>query len=259
MPLFDRYCGIDYSGAQTSESGLTGLRLFVATRTQAPAEVLPPSGPRKLWTRRSLAEWLVAELRLGPPTLVGIDHAFSFPQRYFEQHRLATDWPAFLDDFQCHWPTDRRQLRVDCIRHGYAGGAAARSGDSHWRRLAEVRCRAKSVFHFDCQGSVAKSTHAGLPWLRFLRRQLGPRLHCWPFDGWQPPHGRPVIAEVYPSLWNRTFAAEGRNSHQQDAYCVARWMKEADADGSLGPCFNPRLSPVELGIASIEGWILGLR
>ena len=28
---------------------------------------------------------------------------------------------------------------------------------------------AKSVFHFDVQGSVAKSTHAGLPWIKALR------------------------------------------------------------------------------------------
>ena len=39
------------------------------------------------------------------PTLVGIDHGFSFPLRYFETHDLKHDWPAFLDDFQRHCPT----------------------------------------------------------------------------------------------------------------------------------------------------------
>lgn len=34
-------------------------------------------------------------------------------------------------------------------------------GNAHWRRLTEERAgAAKSVFHFDVQGSVAKSTHA---------------------------------------------------------------------------------------------------
>jgi len=51
-----------------------------------PAEILPPPSPRKYWTRRGLAEWLAAELRGGPPTLVGIDHAFSFPQPYFDKY-----------------------------------------------------------------------------------------------------------------------------------------------------------------------------
>ena len=34
------------------------------------------------------------------------------------------------------------------------------------RQEAERAVSAKSVFHFDVQGSVAKSTHAGIPWLR---------------------------------------------------------------------------------------------
>jgi hypothetical protein len=40
------------------------------------------------------------------PTLLGIDHGFSFPLRYFEAHVLKPDWAAFLDNFQRHWPTD---------------------------------------------------------------------------------------------------------------------------------------------------------
>lgn len=41
---------------------------------------------------------------------LGMDHAVSFPLRYFEVHRLPPDWPAFLDDFQRHWPTDDDHL-----------------------------------------------------------------------------------------------------------------------------------------------------
>jgi hypothetical protein len=33
-----------------------------------------------------------------------------------------------------------------------------------------------AVFHFDVQGSVAKSTHARIPWLRFIRQRLGLRV-----------------------------------------------------------------------------------
>ncbi len=258
MSLFARYLGIDYSGAETPTKSLPGLRLYAATCEQPRAEIPPPPSPRKYWTRRGLAEWLASELRSGPPTLVGIDHAFSFPMRYFEVHRLAPDWPAFLDDFQRHWPTDEDHMYVDFIRDGSRGRGAERTGSSRWRRLAEERCRAKSVFHFDVQGSVAKSTHAGLPWLRFLRAQLGARLHFWPFDGWVPPPGRSVIAEVYPALWSRTFPTEGRNAHQHDAYSVARWMQEGDAAGGLGGCFEPRLTPAERTLAGVEGWILGL-
>ncbi len=257
-PLFERYFGIDYSGAETPSSSLTGLRLYAATLPQPPIEIHPPPSSRKNWTRRGLAEWLAAELHAGPPTLVGIDHAFSFPLRYFEQYRLPADWPAFLDDFHQHWPTDDDLMYVDFIREGLHGNCAARGGNARWRRLAEERCRAKSAFHFDVPGSVAKSTHAGLPWLRFLRNRLGSRLHFWPFDGWKPPQGRSVIAEIYPALWSRNFPQEERNDHQHDAYSVARWMREADAARQLGVHFEQPLEPTERIIAQTEGWILGL-
>ena len=58
-----------------------------------------------------IAEWLVERLSEGAPALVGIDHGFSFPLRYFETHSLKPDWPTFLDDFQRHWPTDEEYLR----------------------------------------------------------------------------------------------------------------------------------------------------
>ena len=62
----------------------------------------------------------------------------------------------------------------------------------------------------------------GLP--RFLRQELGARLHFWPFDGWELPLGKSVIAEVYPSLCNQNYTTQGVSSHQHDAYCVARRM-----------------------------------
>ena len=123
----------------------------------------------------------------------------------------------------------------------------------------ELRARTpKSVFHFDVQGSVAKSTHAGLPWLRYIRRQTSGRVHFWPFDGCDIPPGRSVVAEVYPSLWSRMFPRRGRDTDQQDAYSVAAWMRRADHDGTLTNYLNPTLAPAERATAQIEGWILGV-
>jgi hypothetical protein len=256
---FSRYLGIDYSGAKTPTSNLPGLRVYAAGGASLPAEVMPPPGPRKYWTRRGLAESVAEQLAGGPPTLVGIDHGFSFPLAYFERHRLPHDWPAFLDDFQRHWPTDDG-IYVDFVRDGLLGDGAARSGDRRWRRLTELRAgSAKSVFHFDVQGSVAKSTHAGLPWLLYLRRRLGARLHFWPFDGWTIPVGRSAIAEVYPRLWSASFAREDRSPDQHDAYAVAAWLRDADRDGRLASCFTPPLAPADRKLAEIEGWILGVR
>lgn len=259
FPTFGLYVGIDYSGAQTSTASLKGLRVYAGTHRSPPAEVQPPPSPRKYWTRRGIAEWLVERLSEDRPTLVGIDHAFSFPLRYFETYHLLPDWPTFLDDFQKHWPTDDDHTYVDFVRDGLVGNGADRSGSARWRRLTDERAGAKSVFHFDVPGSVAKSTHAGLPWLRYIRRRLGNRAHFWPFDGWEIPAGRSVIAEVYPSLWSRSFAREGRTSDQHDAYSVAAWMRRADRDGSLASFLDPNLSPPERTLARVEGWILGIR
>ena len=156
MPGFDRYIGIDYSGAETPREPEGPARLSGGRAT--PPEVLPPPSPRKYWTRRGIAEWLVERLAEDVPTLVGIDHGFSFPLRYFEAHGLPPDWPDFLDDFQRHWPTDADHTYVDFVRDGLRGDGAARMGNPRWRRLCEERCRAQ----------------VGLP---FRRAGLGGEIH----------------------------------------------------------------------------------
>jgi len=177
----------------------------------------------------------------------------------FEAYGLAVDWPAFLDDFQHHWPTDDDHTYVDFVRDGIRGKGAARSGDRNWRRITEIHARgAKSVFHFDVQGQVAKSTHSGLPWLRYLQKNTARRVHFWPFDGWSMPPGRSVVAEVYPAIWSRSFPQEGRDCDQHDAYSIAAWMRQADREGTLSDFSDPQLREEERKTAEIEGWILGV-
>jgi hypothetical protein len=257
--LFERYIGIDYSGAETSSSSLKGLRVYMADRAGQPVEVQPPPSPRKYWTRRGIAEWLVERISENQLTLVGIDHAFSFPLEYFKAKSMDLDWPAFLDYFQRNWPTEDDNTPVEFFRRGKLHKALDRNGDTRWRRVTDRRAGAKSVFHFDVPGSVAKSTHAGLPWLRYLRQKVGDRVHFWPFDGWEIPAARSVIVEVYPSLWSRGFARENRTPDQHDAYSVAAWMRQADLDGSLAEFFKPSLIPAERMRAQVEGWILGIK
>ena len=110
----------------------------------------------------------------------------------------------------------------------------------------------------DVPGSVAKSTHAGLPWLRFLRQRLGKRIHFWPFDGWEIPAGKSTIVEIYPSLWNKSLPREGRTPDQHDAYVAAAWLRQVDLDGNLSRFLKPDMLPGEYHVARIEGWILGV-
>lgn len=97
---------------------------------------------------------------------------------------------------------------------------------AEFRLCEQWTSSAKSVFQFDMQGSVAKSTHSGIPWLRFLRERMGDRLFFWPFDGWRPPDGVSVIAEVYPSVFRNRYPKNGRTPDEHDAYWWrAGWRK----------------------------------
>ena len=257
MHQFRRYIGIDYSGAQTPNSSLKGLRVYEASIGQQAQEVTPPPSTRKYWTRQGVAHWLAAQLALEIPTIVGIDHGFSFPMRYFEAHGLPFDWDAFLDDFVAHWPTHDPYVYVDFVREGEVGQGALRRGHTRWRRECEIRCRAKSVFHFDVQGSVAKSTHAGIPGVHYLRQHLD-AVHFWPFDGWQIPLGHCAVLEAYPAIYKDEFTNEDRTPDQHDAFSIASWLRDADADGRLKKALQPDLPSALLTQATVEGWILGV-
>jgi hypothetical protein len=259
MARFKRYIGIDYSGAQTSESGLPGLKIYKAEMSDAPREIEPPLSPRKHWTRKGIGEWLCKELATDVPSIVGIDHGFSFPIAYFRKYSLPLNWTMFLDDFQQHWPTDTPNTYVDFIRDGHCGEGAKRTGDPCWLRLTEQwTATAKSVFQFDIQGAVAKSTHTGIPWLRYIRNNCKGHIHFWPFEGWSIPEGASVVAEVYPSLWTRRFPKEKRDADRQAAYAVAAWLQRTDLDGSLVQFLTPPLDAREREVVAIEGWILGV-
>jgi hypothetical protein len=95
--------------------------------------------------------------------------------------------------------------------------------------------------------------------LRFLRQRRASRVHFWPFDGWEIPAAKSVVAEVYPRLWKDTHTPTGLTGDQRDAYAAAAWMRQADLDGSLAEYFTPSLTDDERKQAEIEGWILGIK
>ena len=180
MSAFDLCIGIDYSGAETPTSRLPGLQVYASRPGVSGAErwsspTLSNNRQRVNWTRREIAERLRDEARRGTRFLAGIDHAFSFPGAYFRRYGLKT-WPAFLADFCRHWPTRGDHVYVDFVREGvlFRDGEAPppgqrMGGPNEFRLTERWTSSAKSVFRFDGQGTVGKSTHAGIPWLEWLR------------------------------------------------------------------------------------------
>jgi hypothetical protein len=278
MSDFSLFVGIDYSGAQIPTARLKNLQVYAATPGAMPEPVMTPSAVQALatgqalqgarqstsryWSRAEVAQWIIGLVRQGEHALIGIDHGFSFPESYFQRYGLA-DWNGFLADFCHHWPTDGDNTHIDGIRERQPAFCTAdmqvREGRATDLRLCEKwTSSAKSVFHFDVQGSVAKSTHAGIPWLARIRRECGNLVHFWPFDGWLPPENRTVIAEIYPSVFRNRYARGNRSVDEQDAYACARWLAETDSAGHLSRYFDPPLTRAERAQAGREGWILGI-
>ena len=134
--MFGRIIGIDYSGADTPIKRTNKLHVYSTEGHNLPERVCihPRQGNAKHWHRRGIAEWLMDELA-NPAirTIVGIDHAFSFPIDYFDAYGLAGHgWDAFLDDFHKYWPTDGDNALVAQIR---AGTGQGRTGDSRWEEV----------------------------------------------------------------------------------------------------------------------------
>ncbi|VGO17759.1 hypothetical protein PDESU_06361 [Pontiella desulfatans] len=247
--IFNSYIGIDYSGAGEPTGRRRNLQLYLTEGGTEPEQVKASNDWN--WSRQLLAEWLENYLATHDRVIVGIDHGFSFPKSYMQRNNIHT-WDQFLADFSNHWKTE--SASVESFRENNP-----RSGDSKEFRLTEQwTSSAKSVFLFDVNGSVAKSTHAGLPWLLQLRSRLGDRLHFWPVDGFDIPEGKSVVAEVYPSIFRNRYERDGRTGDEQDAYSCAAWMQQMDRNGFLTQYFHPPLTDEEKQVAALEGWILGV-
>ena len=258
MPLFHRYIGIDYSGAATPSSLLTGLTVFVADRDSEPQQQSSPDSRSRKWGRQTLASWLRERLLEDVPTVVGIDHAFSYPLAALDEAGLGS-WDEFLEWFEGRWPTWDVPVKA-CLEPNLEMlgryKATLRLTDT-WAPTAMPLCSG-----WEAQGpNVFFSTHAGIPWLRWLRQETAGRVHFWPFDGFEVPAGRSVVAEVYPRVFRRRYPPPPPpplNPDERDAWLVCRWLKDRDEKGCLALYFQPPLDDAEARQARVEGWILGV-
>lgn len=260
MPLFERYIGIDYSGAAKPVDAVGRLRVFVADRDSEPEQERDVQTRSGFWSRQRLAEWLRDRLREDMPTIVGVDHAFSYPVRAMDASAQES-WDAFLRWFEARWPT-----RTDAVREHVSGKEAYLKEHGHSLRLTDRwTSTAMSIFKgFEAKGpNVFFSTHAGIPWLRWLREEVrqgaAGSVHFWPFDGFEVPPGRRVVVEVYPRLFRRRYEWDASlTEDERDAWLVCRWLQERDRQDRLDPYFQPPLGDRERQQAGVEGWILGV-
>jgi hypothetical protein len=250
MPAFDHYIGIRYSGRKAPSERIDDLIVFAAQKDKEPYRDLNRDDAEGRFSRQELAEWLLAKLGEEERVVIGIDHAFSFPQSYMHRHGIES-WETFLRDFEEHWPTHR--VSVKDLLPGLT-----RLGDPDEQRLAGRWTAApRSVFQFDLQDNGARATHAGLPWLSYLRR-AGDRVHFWPFDGFAVPEGKSVVAEVRPARLKYRYGREGLDRQDHEAFATCAWLQDRDQLDLLRFYFEPPLSEAEKERARLEGWMLGV-
>jgi len=272
MPLFDKYIGIDYSGADKPRSKIKGLAV-VQSSQGSPASLVYPSTAQHsasdkehLWSREEVYFWLRNQLLSSQERMIiGIDHGLSYPLSVLQQLELD-QWDDFLKWSNQTWQTTRLTMKQSKEQAHYTNSTA--------KRLVEREFvpSTKSVVDLDrvsgMQGAVSYSTHTGLPWiyrLRYWQKRHGMNIHFWPFDGKIIPEHHHVIVEAYPSLYKRRMMIEPHlfnvstySEHERDAYYIAEWMRERDQEDTLAPYLAlPTLSSAEDQLSLLEGWVLG--
>lgn len=246
---FQRFIGIDYSGADSPLTARPNMAVFEASRGSRSAAPVPG-----YWSRKSVFDYLVSLLD-GEPALIGVDHGFSWPVEALD-HLGLTSWPELLQHVETQYGCLREQRikgQVD-VR-----GEPFTKFDTHLRLTEKRTPDAKPVFAFQPHG-VSWSTLAGLPWLSILRRDYGNRIHFWPFDGWTPEAGKHCIVEIYPRLFQRLYAEQcgHMTKDERDAFCAAEWLRDMRQHGLLDRYFDPPRTKQEDEVCRREGWILGV-
>lgn len=257
------FVGIDYSGegnpTHSCACAVYEIDPVGNGRCVPPERAGKPTGHAG-WHRRELARWLLRELEVpGRRIIVGIDHCFSLPISYFNLPPALRNWDALLVEVTRTWRTLAAKSEVrNTVGNDPRGGSS-----SEYRMAEQWAHTAKSAFDFGGVG-VAHSTHAGIPFLLWLRKKCKSPVHFWPFDGFAAVPDKHLIVEAYPALWSRRFIKPpGTSEHQRDAFFIAQWLYEVNTRGLLDDYVDLprvlRLTASEQDQVMKEGWIIGVR
>jgi hypothetical protein len=286
IPAFDRFVGVDWSGA--TGGAYSGIAVAECRGgSDAPLLIAPPG---RRWRRTDFADWVMAQAGTGDRLLIGVDCAFALPAEMAstilgDAYSVAALW-AHIDGI-C---TDAN----DFYGGGFADHAAHaplfwRSGPrpagfAEHHRATEQVCRAaglgapESPLKLVGARQVGKGGLAGMRVLHALKQALGDAFAVWPFD--PVDKARIVCVELYPRLFmrmaghgnakvrtlddlNRCFAALGTSlysgngetfsDHESDALVAAAGLRFIAGDRAV---WAPS------GLDSLgrraEGWIFGV-
>ncbi|MDV5822614.1 hypothetical protein [Sphingobium naphthae] len=282
-PRFERFAAIDWSGAK----GVRHKGIAVALCEEGEAVPRLIAAPDGIWSRRHVADWLVAAAAQAP-TLFGFDFSFAPPfitrRAYLPGDPVPEEAPAFwayvdaiCDDVDLGAAS---LLESAHRRHFYFGKADGVKAAFLHHRICEDRYNAggggKLSTVYDAIGAaqVAKASFAGMRMLHHVRDHVP----IWPFD--PCPAAGSLVVEIYTSIAARAAGRpKGRSKmrdaqalnaalamlgsaphagampddHGADAIVTAAWMRNAARDPHL---WSPAMLTPE--IARTEGWTFGI-
>lgn len=225
MRAFDRFIGIDWSGAKDSKGSIQVAEFL---RSGGHPNLIPPIDGR-YWTRSEVKRYL--KTLTDRRTLVGIDFAFSLPAPFpiTNLNEVRELW-AFVDDF-C------RAANVEGSDY-YAGAIWLSKTSPLWPyfryddyrgelfdgkrlRCTEQSCkpRPSSVYKL-MYSQVGRGSFAGMRILRSLSPRAGRKIAIWPFD--KSDASSLILVEVYPSAFYPLVNCRRPNPKKQTCEEVAK-------------------------------------
>jgi hypothetical protein len=286
IPAFDRFVGVDWSGA--TGKAYSGIAVAACREGSIPPRLIAP--PLRRWRRTDFADWVIAQAGAGERLLIGVDCAFALPAAMAggflgDGYSASTLWAHIesicgkADDFFGGGFADHEAHARLFWRSG-----SRPAGFAEHHRATEQACRAaglgapESPLKLVGARQVGKGGLAGMRVLHALKLRLGDAFAVWPFD----PVDRALIVcvELYPRLFmrmaghgnakvrtldemNRCFAALGTSlypengatfrDHESDALVAAAGLRFIAGERAV---WSPD------GLDSLgrraEGWIFGV-
>jgi hypothetical protein len=287
VPHFDSFVAIDWSGAAGKYSGIA----VAACRRgrSAPRLVHPKKGTR--WTRRDIADWLVAQLNTSQRLLIGLDFGFGLP---FEPDLgyLGGKVPDIDNIFDLWAHIEEKSCRADdfgCNRFVADSDYASLFWTSgrrppHWierKRRTERACAEATRTYPDTlykligSKQVGKASLTGMRVLHHVRAVSAGRVAIWPFEKVRTS----AMIEIYPTMFRKRAAgtvakltpadlnsalmelvsqpvsavASSLSDHETDAMLTAAGLRLLA--GATDPWSHPDLATAQV---QREGWIFGV-
>jgi hypothetical protein len=288
LMMFDNIVIVDWSAANMPRIGRDSV--WICRRSGYREILVNP--PTRHAAKVLIAEWLMAACASDERVLVGFDFPLGYPAGFAVRLGLVgPPWRAIWDEIAGLIADDERNRNnrfdvADALNRRVSGdvfpfwgcpAAPVRSylAGRHHRRhdregLAERRLvdlyipSAQPCWKLLGVGSVGGQALTGIPVARALRNDPRWRrqTQVWPFETGLCAdfEARIVIAEVYPSLWAVSPAADEPKDRAQ-VRTVARFLAERDRAGELAALFigDPGLTSEQRHrVETEEAWTLGV-